>query len=290
MIRKSLLVFIVIFAAFNIYLTVSKKQFNEYQYQYQLNVIRAQKYIYDAERKPSAVMLGTSLSALMHLPDSIYNLSLPGLNVADGIEVVRTIHTLPKTVFIESNYFFRDGSESFKDIFSNRINNQLKIWLPGMRDQNQPPNILLSVLKPQKNKEERPAPENDAVPSPALFANLLTRQESIYKTVDTLLVNRGLDRLTEFVKDITASGGKVCIFEVPVSASLVPLPLTTVIREKLRVRFQHLENVYFLNAPKDHKYQTVDGIHLSHSSLWDYSMYFREETARLFSAKNELVP
>ncbi len=282
MIRKSLIVFIVIFAAFNIYLKTSQKQFDAFQYQYQLNVIRAQKYIYDPEHNPSSVMVGTSLSAMLPLPDSIYNLSMPGLNIADGIEVVKAVPRLPRTVFIETNFFFSVPSKPFADLFSNSVNNQMKIWLPGMRDQNQPANILMSAFRTNSKVVERPSPENDAIPAPALFEKLLEKQKNRFKEADTLVINREMEKVAEFVQLVTASGGKVCFFEMPVENVLESLPLTTVVREKLHSRFQHLENVYFLDPPKEHNYRTMDGIHLSHTGLWDYSIYFREEMTRLF--------
>lgn len=280
MIRKSLIVFIIIFAAFNIYLRSSHPQFDAFQYQYQLNVIRAQKYVYDTKRTSSTVMLGTSLSGQLPIPDSIYHLSFPGLNIADGIEVIKAANILPRTVFIETNYFFRDPSESFTSLFTNEINNQAKIWLPGMRDQNQPANILLSKLKPEKKVTERPSPDKDAV-APALYEKLLARQEVLYKQVDTALVNRGVDRLSAFVEKITASGAQVCFFEMPIALQLESSPQCMIVREKLQERFGHQANVHFLPVPANHQYQTTDGIHLNQAGLWDYGVYFMQETAAL---------
>src|SRR5258706_16224197 len=118
MIRKSLVVCLVFFFAFSFSLLLLKREKENGQYQYQENVIKGQRYLYDAET-PENVVIGTSLSNRL-LTDSLknlYSLSLAGLNVFDGLHIVLAKKDIPKNIYIEFNYFFKPQNKQFSSLF-----------------------------------------------------------------------------------------------------------------------------------------------------------------------------
>ncbi|WP_440134525.1 hypothetical protein [Chitinophaga sancti] len=283
MIRYSLITFIVLFAGFNIYLRVKKQEYSTYQYQYQLNVIEGQKYIF-GKRAPESVLLGTSLSALMPTDslNGLYKLAMPGLSTADGRNIVMKRNSYPHRIFIEINFFNKPADEAYTSLFSSSVNNKIKEVLPALKEENQPVSILLSKFKKdhQQPGNNQVVPVNDTVPA-NIFMNLLAGSRRQYTDpIDTMALEKALDELTGFVEEVTAKGSHVCFFEMPVDQSLENLPKTVLVRNMIQQRFQGKQNTWFIHLPQGN-FRTKDGIHLTESNAWDYTSYFKEEVDRL---------
>lgn len=282
-IKKSLLIFIILFIAFNVFLIVIHKgEFKSAQYQYQNNIIKAEKYLY-SKTVPTGVLIGTSLSGkfIMDSLPGVTNLALSGLNIFDGLQIILKREKFPKIVFIETNFFYRPENKLFTGSFNSPLNSFFKRNLLGLREENQPVGLILHVLKSYKKNPLSVSVVGNEMPLPKdIFLQLLKRQEDTYGAIDTLLLNDAVVRLNKYIQELTSRNVKVILFEVPVNGELENLPLAVKVRTAIKDRVANSNNIYTVELPRNQTYMTVDGIHLDDKSIRQYMIYFNEALNR----------
>jgi hypothetical protein len=282
MIKKSLILFVILFALFNIAATYTQPDDKYAQSDFQRNMINADKYIY-SNIDYKAVILGSSLAYRMptdSLP-GFYNLALSGMSVYDGGAVLLSRKTLPKTVFIEINVIQRAKSESFSQEFELPGYDFFKRIFPALRTENQPLILVKKAIdqikasvgpKPVLKNRNRVIARNIYLPD-RLFKPLLAIQIKDYSKRDTVLANKAITSLKQLVQKIEARGSKVVLFEMPVNPIIQQSPKATLIKELIAKNFpQHP----FIPIPP-FTFKTRDGLHLAQKEAVDYTLYFKEQ-------------
>src|SRR6202012_2438851 len=215
MVIKTLLFFVFLFVAYTALLMVAKKDFSAPQYQYQENIIKADKYIYQA-KVPKNVIIGTSLSAEI-VADSLpgfYNMAMAGMSMLEGYDIIIKRKTLPKTVFIESNLYYHTEREDFKETFNSKIVSFFRGKLISLRDENQPVGVLNYYLKSKDNTQAAAKKKIDySDPDPPYFKAIIAyaRAKSNEKP-DTAKLIASLNNLARIVKYLEANGARVYFF------------------------------------------------------------------------------
>lgn len=271
MIKKSVLTFLVLLIGLSLFLFSSKHSFNSSQYQYQGNVIKAQKYLYN-DSLPAVAMIGTSLSANLNagsLP-GVYNLSMPGLSVFDGLNIIADRQGLPRVLLIEANYSFKPANADFTNAFSFKPVDFLKAHFIALRDENQPVGITLHYLR--SLHPSKAVSDTNAIPA-NLFEEMLQFQKNNLSHTDTSLVRTSLELLYKKVQEITDRGTKVCFFEMPVNKALEHLPELNIVQTNIIRHFKSNPNVFFITSDVSHTYRTKDGVHLNQHELLIYTQY-----------------
>jgi hypothetical protein len=244
MIKKSLIAFITLFILYTIFISLRPK-LSSSQHQWQDNVIKAQRYIYNNSDTLNNVIIGSSLSCrlIMDSLPSFYNLSFGGQSVFDGLKILKNKNKLPKKVFIETNVVLRGESVDFTNSLFSPLSFLEKYFL-SLRADKQP--IAISIkyfsalrvriknfiktkiqlfLKTKNiNQEITQTKEitNPILKHDELFDKMLNLQIASYsKQPDTNLLNKQLLLLTEYVKYLKTNGVKVFFFEMPVNYNLV---------------------------------------------------------------------
>ncbi|GAB2973197.1 hypothetical protein GCM10027049_04000 [Mucilaginibacter puniceus] len=285
MIKKSFIIFAILFALFNIAATYTQPDVKYAESDFVRNVINADKYIY-SNMDYKAVILGSSLAYRMptdSLP-GFYNLALSGMSVYDGGAVLLSRKTLPKTVFIEINVIQRPKSESFSQEFESPVYAFFKRIFPALRTENQPVILIKKAIdqikaslrpKPTPKPRNKMAAKNIYLPD-RLFKPLLAIQIKDYSKRDTTLANIALVSLKQLVQKIEERGTQVILFEMPVNPVIQQSPKATLIRELVTKNFPHHP---FIPIPS-FTFKTRDGLHLAQKEVSDYTLYFKDQTAR----------
>lgn len=285
MIKRSLIIFAILFALFNIAATYTQPDDKYAQSDFQKNVINADKYIY-SDINYKAVILGSSLGYRMQT-DSLpgfYNLALSGMSVYDGGAVLLSRKLLPKTVFIEINIIQRPKSESFSPEFESPVYAFFKRIFPALRTENQPVILIKKAIDQIKasagsnhvsKSRHKIAARNIYLPD-RLFKPLLAIQIKDYSKRDTALANAAIVSLKQLVQKIEARGSKVILFEMPVNPIIQQSPKATLIKELVARNFPHHE---FIAIPST-TFKTRDGLHLAQKEAVDYTLYFKEQATK----------
>ncbi len=285
MIKRSLVIFAILFALFNIAATYTQPDDKYAQSDFQRNVIKADQYIY-SHYDYNAVILGSSLA--YRIPtDSLpgfYNLALSGMSIYDGGAVLLSRKTIPKTVFIEINVIQRPKSESFSQEFESPVYVFFKRIFPALRAENQPVILIKKAIgqvkasvqpKPGLKRRNKIAARNIYLPE-RLFKPLLTIQIKDHSTRDTALANKAIVTLKQLVQKIEARGSKVILFEMPVNPIIQRSPKATLTRGLVAINFPRHQ---FIPVPPT-TFKTRDGLHLAQKEAVDYTLYFKKQTNR----------
>ncbi len=258
------------------------------QHMWQGNVIRAQRFIYEAGKQPENVILGSSLSARLvmeKLPDT-YNLSFDGLGILDGLDVLLLSGKRPKRVFIEVNVVLREEDVNFGASLHQPVLYRLRKWFPSLREEhqpvgflaraaNQPVALLLRALRGSTKQLSPEAGDRNERGDGSLFAKVLAIQvETFSKTPSKALINEQFKRLKTGVRTLKEGGSTVVFFEMPIHAKLADSPLMRAVRENFDAHFPPAEYRYIARADSA-QYQTTDGAHLGHEEALRFTEYFK---------------
>jgi hypothetical protein len=115
MIKKSLITALVLLIAHAFISRALRDQVPAGQDQWQRNLIKAQRFIYQPELSAQDVIVGSSLSCRLvqtNLP-GIYVLAFSGLAIFDGLEIVSRLDTPPRNIHVEMNFVLREPDDSF---------------------------------------------------------------------------------------------------------------------------------------------------------------------------------
>lgn len=283
MIKKSLVIFIILFALCNIAAINSKPDTRYARSDVQINTIIADRYIYSKDNY-KAVILGSSLAARI-VTDSLtgfYNLAFSGLSVYDGGAVLLSKKVLPPTVFIEVNALQKPKSDDFTLEFESGAYSYFKSILPALRTENQP---VFLVKKGLDNLKEDPKAtvnttgkkrvlKNSYLPQ-NMFKSLLDVQIRSYSKLDTTAMEKSIVNLKELISNIKSRGSRVVFFEMPVNPVIQRSPKAKLIREAVMKNFPNTHFTYIALPPQTFK--TRDGLHMAQKEAADYTSYFKQQ-------------
>lgn len=269
--------FAFLFIGYTAFLSLfKKKNWDSAQYQYQANVIQAEKYLY-ADTTPESLLIGTSLSARIKVKDlpGFYSLSMPGMGVYDAYHVVFKRKNLPKNIFIEINLFSKPENETFVQTFESPITSFFKQNLEILREQNQPLCIVKDIMKSNKNTPS--TQESSPAISPKVFQELLTNLKRDYAHVDSISIKASIIELKKIVQQAQVRGSKVYFLEMPINSDLEYTPFVKFTREIIANNFS---NNILIPIPKN-KFITTDGMHMSPAEADDYTNYLKSYLQKL---------
>jgi hypothetical protein len=282
MIKKTILVFIILFGIYSLVVTLNPGM-TATQHQWQENVVKGEKYIYNTSDTVNSVIVGSSLASriVMDSLPRFYNLSFAGQGIFDGLEIIKKTGKYPKNVFIETNSILSKHDESFTSTLFSPLSFNVKKYCTPLRSDKQPlafifPMIQTMLGKKTEHREyEAKAVSNDPKEN-AMFTKVLEIQVHNYSQgPDTAYLNNQFAMLTNFVADLKSKGVNIVFFEMPLNPNLVELALAKAIRSQFYDHFP--ENDYhYIKIPDCSNYITTDGLHLNDKEAHWYTSYFKE--------------
>ena len=282
MIRKSLLFSIFLSILWS--LLISIRPFSISQHQWQDNIIRAEKFIFDTDSTIKNLILGSSL-ALRIQTDSLpnyYNLSLASHGIFDGLHILRLKKHLPLNVFIEINNINSRENQTFKEIIHSPIRNILKDNFSMFRSDKQPLAVILRIIElipyrmmlgynhsTNKKTEEKSS----------LFNEMLNGHKAkLSRQIDSLDMDKQFGTLSNHIQFLISKGVNVVFFEMPINPQLVELNKPIYIRERVQKEYP---NCKFIPLPDNFEYyETADAVHLMSHEAELYTSYFRDESIK----------
>lgn len=277
MIKKTILVFIVLFGIYSL-VVVLNPGMSAPQHQWQENVVKGEKYIYNTKESVNSVIVGSSLACriIMDSLPSCYNLSFAGQGIFDGLDIIKRTGKYPKNIFVEMNAILTDENKTFTaDLFS-PFPFAVKKHIVSLRSDKQPLAFIFPAIQSILHKKDLSKTTNEEVKNTVIFDKMLSIEVGDYsKLPDTTVVNKNFLTLIDYVNYFKKNGVKIVFFEMPINPSLTQLPLAKFIRAEFYKRFPAEEYIY-INIPDNSNYKTTDGLHLTDKeSLW-YTTYFKE--------------
>jgi len=268
MIRKTILVFVVLFAVYTVILMLNPKA-SVGQHQWQDNVIKGEKYIYNKTDSNYNVITGSSLACRVRTNKltNFYNLSFAGQSVFDGLEIIKNSKVLPKTIFIETNIIFVAPNKEFTSSLFSPLSLIAKQYCISLRSDKQP----LAFIFPEVQRILKGGGSANTTE-----INATTTDTKLF----TKMLSRQLNLLIDYVNYFKSKDVKIVFFEMPLNPALVELPLAKFIRNKFNEHFPTSQYNY-IKLPDCSKYVTTDGLHLNDQEALIYTAYFKEELKKI---------
>jgi hypothetical protein len=264
MIKKSILVFIVLFLLYNyivipFYLKSTLKNHKAVQSQWQENKIRAQEYVYNL--KPAdKILVGSSLSERI-ADSSWYNLSFLGGSPLTGLELIKLKNQFPNVVLIETNLIARKLDAEIISIVEPSIFNKLTSCFSALLEKNQPFKFIGAFFCSDRDQKETSNP-----PDSALFNKLIQIQINSNLTVDcTKTLDNNIAKLQELVAFLEKQNVRIYFIQMPIYKTIYLTLNESNKRSKLFKAFP--QNKYNWIIPDSTQiYNTTDGVHLTEKS------------------------
>lgn len=299
MIRKSLLVLLMLLAAYSLLAAqVIPAAWKTPESQGGDNRLRAQHFLYD-HGPDDRVIAGSSLARRLRtelMPGRFVNLSLGGLSVFDGLEILARSGAAPPLVLVEVNVADRRAHSDFlQSLFAPGLYQARRV-LPALREENRPVAVTTAGIRHMArrgaellHRARRPhavssvgistAVKHPPGPPSAVFENMLAKHRKQYALPPDperlATATENLKRLTEI---LTARGSRVVLFEMPVHESLCGSLYLTTVRNTLRGALPELP--YLEVTPGlCRQYTTTDGHHLDRESAVRFTRHLSGELA-----------
>lgn len=287
MVKKSFIVAVLLFIFYSIFVAVVIPGRSASQHQWQDNIIKAQKFIYNDTAYYNAVVIGSSLSCRLvmdSLPQT-YNLSFGGQSIYDGLNILSHMDKLPGNIFIEMNFALRNESRDFTAALNSPLLYYPKKLFLSLREDKQPlvllgtllnnkfESFVLPRLKPLPHTTEKKASGTNQ----EMFTTMLQLQVADYSMLrDEAYINDCFDRLGKSVSRLEKRGVNIVFFEMPVNKELNNLPKATSIRSRFYQQFPVTKYSY-IPIPAGMEYKTTDGLHLSKEEALAYTLHLRSK-------------
>jgi len=292
MIKKAILVSIILLLIYEVLLQTCVIKTGITQNQRHSNTVIAEKFILN-ETEGSAILVGSSIGARLNqeeLGDKIFNLSLGGLGVFDGMELIRKLNRIPNQLLIEINVLKRGASEPFDSEFKYLEVKKISLKSKSFQSIYQPAGIVgewfgysvigkifyklkLKLLSSDTfKKKEQKESKNQFVKVDSLIQEKL--RKSIVETVDSLKIRNNILKLRNTIELIKPK--KIIFVQIPSGYSVNhSLNNQFTIEELHKMVIKNTQIDFFIPDSLD-LYDTTDGVHLEFNS------------AKLFSKKMKM--
>ena len=301
MIKKSILFLFVIFIVYNSALVIVSPpdRSSKAQNQWQMNVIKAQKFIYE-KYDSRFVFVGTSLTFRLldsALPKGSYNLAMAGTATIEGLNIIKRSNAKPVAVFVETNFLMNRPDNKLSDCLFQPIMYSLRNWIPALRERNQPINyysaISFYMKKTVKNFYSffHPLKNGDDSPQNKAKQTFQTTPTDRHKIVERMLkinlealdkrpsekeTENQIEAIKDYINYFNKNGIKVFFFEVPFHEKLYHTRYYD--WEKIHLESAFPPDTYaYIKYPFINSIETTDGVHLTKSSALTYCIYLSKQ-------------
>jgi hypothetical protein len=262
------------------------------QHQWQSNLIKAEKYLYDDHQPAKSAIIGSSVSErlVMESMPGFENLAFSGLSVLDGLDLLRSKDHLPSSVYIETNLILREKSPNFATTLFSPLPFTVRKYVTSLRSDKQPLALIGQTLAEIVEAIDGrivhrvnlwAGTETSVARTPAVpFEQILNqRVEEYSERPDAELLHDQFQLLSGEVSYLRSRGVQIVFFEMPINSRLTELPKAKMVRERFYSVFPKPQYRY-IEMPDPAGYRTSDGIHLNRNEAVQYTRYFVEQAKK----------
>jgi hypothetical protein len=294
MIKKTLIAALAIFILYTLFVAFfAPKWWFASQHQWQSNIIKAQKFIYNDTDSFDNIIVGSSISCRLvmdSLPNT-YNLSFSGQSIFDGLELLSHKNKFPKNIFIEINFVLRPENKNFTSSLNSPILYYPKKFLPSLREDKQPIAIIgeqlsvhftSNIIGKTKSIFGFTQKQTTNKNNHTFFDKMLKKEMENYSTLpDSSLLIKSFSDLEIYVKALEEKEVNIIFFEMPVNSQLTDLPRAKLIRSTF---FEYFPKAKYTYIPMQDsvQYKTTDGIHLNKEEALRYTLYLKNKGIHYF--------
>ncbi|MCC3529594.1 MAG: hypothetical protein JGK21_15465 [Microcoleus sp. PH2017_22_RUC_O_B] len=256
----------------------------------QNNIVKAQRYVYDDDSDLKIVIVGSSLSANLHVTDigkGVKSLALGGGSSQTGLEIVKKSNSNPPIILVEINdTIIRTIDRDLVESLYNPVFYWMRQYLPILREEYRPVSIFIHSLKKGSKQNQKVTKEAlDSGEARNLTPEL--SQKAIQTTVDIQSQPLSKKDVEDIKKEAGVirnqiaeinknSGAKIILFDIPQESRVDAAIRRKQVRELTKKLFPP-DRFEWLPPPPPREWRTNDGIHLIRSDARDFAEFLRRK-------------
>ncbi len=257
--------------------------------QWESNVIKAERYIYNHNGKQGEILLvGSSMANRLqpeYLGDRTFNLAMQGANSLTGLEIALQAKTKPDLIMVEVNETIGLGVD--RDLMATLYQPllyYLRLYFPMFRQEYRPVSVLVSSLRssskqsqPQLNAEQQDKLQikDERLRKKIIQGVVESRSKQLTPDMEANLRQQAT-LLKQQIQQIQQAGVKTLLFHIPGE----PEVQNTVRQKQTRAILQEVfpaDTFNWLAEPPRQNWVTSDGIHLIYSNAKEYAMFIKSQ-------------
>lgn len=243
--------------------------------QWSTNRIRAEHFIY-LKDMPDTVIVGSSLSARLqdlYLGPGIYRLAFSGGSSLTGLAILSKLKTRPKRIVIEANYLYKPLDDQFMDELFPPVLSAVRKYVPGLRFEYQPVNVVVSFAARLLEKSE--------AQKMAKLANPEIREGTLRINIDHQNefpeepdLEKNLVLAKQYVAAFEDTGSTIIFLQMPVHEELAATRSAKTLFSRMRESFPESKYRWLIF---DNRYETTDGLHLIYKDAVEVAGIIRQD-------------
>lgn len=282
MIRKSILITLILFVAYELFLRLVPMPPDTSQNDKSANIISAQDFLYNYSEKEVAedtVIVGTSVSRKL-ITDSLgkhyINLAFNAWSAYDGLELIKRSRRKPACLLIETNYV---KSQTIQPALIGSLDPVS--YYPGktfksLHLRNQPVGLLVGLGKNLMAERIEALKEKKREDTGLYQINMKINREIMQEPAPDSVLTQRFKALKFLVDGFKKENTEVIFFEAPIDPELENMVSMQQVRDYFRAWFPP-GHFRYIPPPAANAFTYSDGIHLSPVSALAYTLYLSHE-------------
>jgi hypothetical protein len=256
---------------------------------WQDNVVIGEDYIYENKSR-KIVIVGSSLGFTLKnkfLAGDVYNLSLTGLSLFSGLDIIKESGASPQIIFVEINHFERTADISLSEKMFSPYAYYSKKYFGFLREKNNPYSLYLGPLISRAGKfilSGGNPKTNDSEPkiiNKKVYNLRLNKAiEEFNKVNDEALLLRNIQILKNYESYFKTKKTRIVFFEIPMDVKVLNSRMLEQSR-RILYKFFPPKNYLYLREDNVAGYETGDGKHLEEKSAIKFA-HFLNKQIKLF--------
>jgi hypothetical protein len=256
----------------------------------QINIVKAQRYVYENNAEIEMVMVGSSLAANLQakeIGNGVKSIALGGGASQTGLEIVEKSERKPPIVFVEINdTISRKVDADLIDSLYHPMFYWLRRYLPMLREEYRPVSVFIYSLKNRSNQNQKLTREEfdklevrNTAPelSEKGIKMTLDIQSQPLPEKDIAIIKKEAEYIKHQIAKIQKYAQvRFVLFDIPQESRVN----ATLRRKQVRELMQSLfppQNFEWLPPPPPREWRTNDGIHLIRTDAQDFAHFVRDQ-------------
>ncbi|HEY9848702.1 MAG TPA: hypothetical protein V6D28_04555 [Leptolyngbyaceae cyanobacterium] len=255
--------------------------------QWETNVIKIQRYVYNNKHNLRMILVGSSIAARIkpeYIGNNVANLAMSALSSQTGLEIIKRSKFKPSILLIELNHTIqREISNKIIDSVYQPALYWLRFYFPMFRQEYQPVSTFLEQVKKINNQSSM---EEDVSNKETEKINWRLREELISRTANgwrqplSKEIEEKIRKEAEYIKkqisEIKKFNVKIVLFNVPGEMRVEQTIYQQQVQKLLKELFPP-DTFEWLPQPPSQEWKTRDGIHLTVAHAKKYAAFVRQE-------------
>jgi len=257
--------------------------------QWQFNLVKAERYIYDTKSDIKLAIIGSSIANRIqpeYISPNVANLAMSALSSQIGLEIIKRSKLKPSLVLVETNETIYRGLDTKTiDYLYHPLFYFIRSYFSIFRQEYQPVSVIINYVKTIKENGNNSTDKDlKQIGNPRVRQSLIAQLVQLRnKPLTEELENKiriEAEKLKVQIAEMKKEGVRVVLFNIPGEPGVEETIQVRQINKLIEGLFPK-DSFEWLPKPLERNWVTDDGIHLIDSNAKKYGIFLRKQLLAL---------